>query len=277
MDQKIKPIHTAGPSRPSERLRRAPAGPSLMARLVRRAIDSIKTTPASQSPLRLEALEPRILLSADPMGARVDASLDVAGETDRYSFTLTNDLRVVFDSLTNNSNIHWSLSGPGGNLVSDRSFAGSDSVDFGGTVAMDLTAGDYNLSVDGVGDTTGAYSFRLIDLAKATPLTLGAAVNARLDPARETDAYKFSASAGQSVYFDSLLNGGDAYWRILDPFGRQVAGLTHLSTDSGPIALAQDGIYTLLVEGRAYTTGSPDYSFALHSVCFALRLSCPLR
>ena len=34
------------------------------------------------------------LCSRDPMGARVDASLDVSGETDRYSFTLIDDLLI---------------------------------------------------------------------------------------------------------------------------------------------------------------------------------------
>ena len=47
--------------------RRFPSTAKLLTRLVRRAIDSFKVAPAQQSPLRLEALEPRILLAADPM------------------------------------------------------------------------------------------------------------------------------------------------------------------------------------------------------------------
>ena len=123
--------------------RRFPSTAKLLTRLVRRAIDSFKVAPAQQSPLRLEALEPRILLAADPMGARVDASLDVAGETDNYSFTLTDDLRVAFDSLTDNNNIRWTLTGPRGDVVTNRGFSQSDSIDFGnGAIAMDLASGE---------------------------------------------------------------------------------------------------------------------------------------
>src|SRR6266568_446282 len=112
--------------------------------------------------IRFEPLEPRVLLSADINPAQtITGSIDVPGETDQYRFTLPQNARIVFDSVTNNPNLNWSLSGPTGALVDSRPFSASD-----GTAAnsvLDLTAGDYTLTVDAPADITGAYTFRLID------------------------------------------------------------------------------------------------------------------
>uniref|UniRef100_UPI0025DBB667 LamG domain-containing protein n=1 Tax=uncultured Pseudacidovorax sp. TaxID=679313 RepID=UPI0025DBB667 len=214
-----------------------------------------------------ESFEPRVLLAADPVVPRVDGNLDVAGEVDRYSFTVAQDVRIVFDSLTSNGNMRWTLQGPAGNLVDDRGFTNSDSYDVGGDVAMNLRPGDYTLSVRGVGDTTGAYAFRLLNLANATPLTLGQQASGRLDPGNETDAFSFAATAGQSVYLDmQAMSGGDASWRLIDPFGRNLGNVRSLGDDLGRVELPYDGNYTLLVEGRTWQSTPIDYRFQLHAV-----------
>jgi hypothetical protein len=129
---------------------------SLLGRLVRRALESIAPAPTVRrvAPL-IEALEPRVLLAADPVMPRVDGHIDVPGEVDRYSFSLKNDVRIVFDSLTADPQMQWSLQGPGGSVVPPTSMRSADSADIGGNTAIDLKAGDYTLSVDGTGDHTG--------------------------------------------------------------------------------------------------------------------------
>lgn len=237
------------------------SGRSLISRLVASAIRNLAPPPARTRPLVFESFEPRLLLSAETVVPRIDGNLDVPGETDRYSFTVNDNVRIVFDSLTNNSNMRWSLDGPRGGVVSNRSFTGSDSYELSGNVAFDLAAGEYTLSVDGVADTTGAYSFRLLDIAKANELTPGVQVNGQLDPANSTEAYKFSVVAGQRFFIDRSANTGDIYWRLLDPYGRTVVDRTHMNNDLGEMTLGIDGSYTLLIEGRAYTTGTASYSF----------------
>src|SRR4051794_34886630 len=70
---------------------------------------------AAAKAIRVEALEPRVLLSADINPAQtVTGSIDAPGETDQFNFTLSTDAKVVFDSLTNAANLNWSLSGPQG-------------------------------------------------------------------------------------------------------------------------------------------------------------------
>ncbi|MCB1965679.1 MAG: LamG domain-containing protein, partial [Candidatus Accumulibacter sp.] len=185
------------------------------------------------------------------------------GQQDYYRFTLGDSTRLYFDSLTDNNNLRWYLSGPRGVLVSDRSFQGSDSQN--GLSVFDLVAGDYTLRVDGVGDTTADYGFRLIDLAGAEALPLDSTVNGLLTPANRTDAYQFSANAGDRLYFDVVAtSGGVPYWRLLDPWGRTVWGPSYMPSDDVQLqTLPFTGVYTLLVEGRR-DAGTGSSGYALH-------------
>ena len=137
------------------------------------------------------------------LGATVSASLAAPGEQDRYTFSLAAPSLLYFDSMTNNSNLRWSLAGPGGTLVSNRAFTASDGSGISGSPALALLAGAYTLTVSGAGQTTGAYAFRLSDLASAAPLTLNAPTSGRLSPANSTNLYQFTANAGDSFYFES--------------------------------------------------------------------------
>src|SRR6266568_3340358 len=116
--------------------------------------------------IRFEPLEPRVLLSADINPAQtITNQISVPGETDQYGFTLPEGARIVFDSLTNNTNLNWSLTGPTGTLVTDRAFSASD-----GTAAnslLDLKAGDYTLVIEGAIGNTGvaSYSFNAQKIA----------------------------------------------------------------------------------------------------------------
>jgi hypothetical protein len=120
--------------------------------------------------------------------------------------------------MTDSSNVRWSLTGPRGTLVSGRHFQQSDSVD--ALSLFDLPAGDYQLSIAGYQDYTGEFRFRLLDLAAASVLAPGTPVSGSLTPANQTDAYQFTANAGERYFFERISEGaGDIYWRLLDPWG----------------------------------------------------------
>ncbi len=207
----------------------------------------------------LETLEPRVLLSADLIP--IKGSLDVPGEVDSFTFSLSQEKHVYFDSQTNNGNLNWSLSGPLGGVTS-RAFNTSDNS--GGI--LDLVAGSYTLQVDGGGAATGSYQFRLLDLANAEQVTPGTPVSASLDPGTETDLYKLDAQAGDQFYFNQQsLSGGSVDWRLFDPFDRQVfnSGFSDVDTQT----LGFTGVYTLLVEGRVSNAATAlNYSFNLQKV-----------
>jgi subtilase family serine protease len=228
-----------------------------------------KAPPFRRRPL-FEALEARLLMSADTVqiiqgGTQVDGNITAAGETDRYSFTLTEAKQLYFDALTDTP-FNWSLEGPAGAVVTARSFQSSDAQDFSNSPVLNLTAGDYLLSVDANVDATGAYGFRLLDLGQAGTLTPNITVSGQLDPGRETDAYRFSVQAGERFFFDMhSVSNTNAQWRLVDPFGDQVFA-TNIGTDIEPPVLTKPGTYTLLLEGRRTQTTPISYQFNVQKV-----------
>ncbi len=186
------------------------------------------------------------------------------GQRDVYRFTLGAAERLYFDSLADRYDLRWSLIGPRGTVVSGRPFQQSDSAD--GSSILDLAAGDYTLTVDANVGSSGAYAFRLLDLADAQPLALDTQVDGTLDPANSTVAYRFDATAGERYYFDRSANG-NTYWRLLDPFGRAVFGPGYLGSEMPDVtALAFSGTYTLLIEGRRDAGGSSPYGFKVQRI-----------
>ncbi|MEQ1562707.1 MAG: hypothetical protein ABL935_04855, partial [Nitrospiraceae bacterium] len=100
----------------------------------------------------------------------------------RYTFNVPTQRVLYLDTLTNNSNIFWTLRGPAGDEMANlNSFVAQD-------VRL-LVAGDYVLEV--TSPFANSFSFRLDDLNTAPVLTLGTPVsNAQLSPPNRTDAYR---------------------------------------------------------------------------------------
>src|SRR5690606_39967175 len=150
------------------------------------------------SRLTVEALEPRLLLAAD--ARPIAASIDTPGETDAYTINITEPGSYYFDSLTDDNAITWKLTGPNGELVPARGFGSSDSRDVAGSNILDLQVGQYTLTVDGVNDATGAYAFRLLDIADADPFEPGETISGT-NPGKETDLFSFDVTGGESFFF----------------------------------------------------------------------------
>jgi len=192
------------------------------------------------NPAQLKALADGIVLGR----------IDHPGQVVNHSFSLAAPALLYFDSLSSSSDMRWSLSGPSGLVVSDRAFSQSDSQD--GSSFYNLAAGDYTLTVDPRGDSTGAFAFRLLDLSDADVLTPGTAVAGGLNPGRRTDAYRFDVSTpGQRWFFDAISrSGADAYWRLLDPWGATVFGpsaVNNPNSNDVETTLPYPGTYTLLI------------------------------
>ncbi|MFH1842063.1 MAG: CARDB domain-containing protein [bacterium] len=199
--------------------------------------------------------------SALVVGASVSGSIAHAGQQDTYTFMLPADARLVFDALTDNNQLQWTLSGPRGTEVSDLRFTWSDSGGLFDSPTLDLFAGAYTLTVDGSGDAAGPYAFRLLDLASAIPFIPGTPVTGTLDPGNETDAYQFTAKEGNRFYFDSQSFNGTAIWHLLDPYDRVVFGPRDFLNDRDVLALGYTGTYTLLIEGRVFAAAPAAYQF----------------
>jgi ELWxxDGT repeat protein len=194
-------------------------------------------------------------------GALKTGTISVSGEQDLYTFSLSDDSLLYLDSLTNDSTARWSLIGPGGTIVSNRTFLGTDAGNIGSNPVFNLPAGDYTLTIDGSTQATPSYFFHLWNLAGATSLTPGTPVAG--DLGKETDPYRFTAAAGDKFYFDVQERTGASfdYWRLVDPYGNLlflggVQGFQDLNANQGPLTLAAAGTYTLLVEGGVTRPGT---------------------
>ena len=203
------------------------------------------------------------------LGSTVNAAIDHAGQSDHYTFSLASDTLIAFDTLTINGNgFSWSLTGPWGEVINNRTFITSDAFDRS-NAAISLDAGDYTLTVTGTGSQTGAYSFRVHDLALGTPLTPGTPViNDTITPANGSASYQFDALAGDAFYLDFQSVAGfssSSYWRLVDPFGNEEF-LSSFNTDR-QFTAAFDGTYSLLIEGRYFDGGvSGQVSFNVHRI-----------
>jgi RHS repeat-associated protein len=198
------------------------------------------------------------------LGTTVSSSISAAGEQDRYTFTLSAATLLCFDSLTSDANLNWSLTGPTGTVVSNRTFTSSDAAN--GNPVLSLPAGDYTLTVAATGTSTGNYSFRLIELSAATAFVPGTPLNGSFDPANETDLYRFNALAGERFYFNTIsrTNPGNDRWRLVDPFGNILFFNFFTGGDVDVLTLAQSGTYTLLLEAGASNSTIGGYTINVH-------------
>src|SRR5262249_4408980 len=155
---------------------------------------------------------------------------DETGEQDHYTFTLATPQRLLMDVLlpsnsTDGSQTRWTLTGPRGDEVTNRTFSASDAANFGFTNSvLDLPAGSYTLTVDGVGDQVGPSSFRLLNLSSGTAFAPGTPQTGTLtNGGRETDLYQFTTAAPNQMFFFDVQAIGNVTsqvdWRVIGPFG----------------------------------------------------------
>ncbi|MGB3802622.1 MAG: LamG-like jellyroll fold domain-containing protein, partial [Sphingopyxis granuli] len=191
------------------------------------------------------------------VGATTQGTVPLPGDRMRYSFSLAQDALLLFDSLTGNGNFRWSLTGPQGTTIQDRTFANSDSQSRTDATPFLAAAGDYVLTVWANNDVTGDYAFRLLDLASASAIALDTVIDGLLEPANSTGLYNFVGEAGDKLFFDYLSSGPTGRWRLIDPQGRQIVyNNTGASSDMGPVVLTRSGTYTLVVEGHVTVAGA---------------------
>lgn len=243
----------------------APSSTESVAENLASTASDLTSTPA----IRFEALEPRVLLSGDvnPAAFSIAGSLDAPGQQNHYTFTVQDTHRVVFDSMTNRSDMHWTLTGPNGQITT-HTFASTDGP-YTSTTAFDLDPGTYSVTVDGDDKATGAYAMRIIDADTALDLQPGNKTTGSLSQGDETSVYRFDAIAGQkfSMAADSIVAASGSAsigWRLIDPYGRQEQGASSLSSDPATFTAQYTGQYLVLLEGAVGNTEQVDYSFTLN-------------
>jgi hypothetical protein len=190
----------------------------------------------------------------------VSGQIDSPGQARRYLFTVPTGRMIAVDSRTN-STLRITLEGPSGRLINNVSLSNLDGSNAGHL--QFAPPGDYALTVAGTGDATGGYSFRIIDLSIAQQVSLNTPISGTLNPANETDAYRFTVPSGTRVFFNSINNSGmpNAYWRCVDSSGGLV--FSQGIGDIGPRVLTAGGTYILTIDGYHSESTLGNYTFNL--------------
>src|SRR3546814_1879937 len=82
------------------------------------------------------------------LGTTVTTNVARPTEVNRFTFTLTEERRVYFDSLTGDSGLSWELSGITGAIASST-FYSSDAADEPTERVINLAPGAYGIAVSG--------------------------------------------------------------------------------------------------------------------------------
>ncbi len=193
-----------------------------------------------------------LLTVEDPIsaagGGEVAGTITEPGELDVFTFEGTAGQVVYFDTLDGDTDgIATQLRSPSGrSLLSIFSFNGNIPDFDRGPIVLPET-GTYRLEIGGT-EFTGDYRFRLLDLANAPEITLGATVNAQLPSGLHAHLYRFTGTAGQQLTFDSLMEQQRGNWaiRAISPsvFGFVRNEVLGEDFDAG---LPADGEYVLIV------------------------------
>src|SRR5262249_41484604 len=134
------------------------------------------------------------------------------GDQVLYTFNGTAGQRVYFDSFSANYlAINVTLVSPTGTGLA----SGNASYDLG-PVTLPQT-GTYGLRLDGSGDTTGGFSFQLLDIGLQPALPLNSDLSGTLAP-NSSIIYQLTGTKGEQLYFNANpVNVGGATWTLFGP------------------------------------------------------------
>ena len=168
------------------------------------------------------------------LGTGVSGTIANPGDSHSYTFTGSAGQRLYYDGLASaNYYLFVNLTDPYGNTLINQTSSSSDQ----GPLTLSYS-GTYTLTVYSYSNqrATGAYAFTLDDASAAKSIALtpgsGTTESGTLATGLTTDLYKFSGTAGQSVFFqgqlDSPASGAIAYL-----YGPTNGFVTYFYLDSG--------------------------------------------
>jgi tRNA A-37 threonylcarbamoyl transferase component Bud32 len=201
------------------------------------------------------------------LGVPVSGVINQSGSTMRYALSARAGQTMYFQTRSGSgtsSDLTWRLVDSTGQSVFDTCLACGDP-----GVKMLVRGGAYTLTIGKEGvPATGAYQFWVWDVPppKQAATSIGATVSERIASPGVHHVYTFTATAGQSVFFQFKPGSGvttvDA--RLTDPVDRQVFRAC-LCSDPGVKTLQRPGTYTLTIgSDREAATGT--YQFWLWDV-----------
>jgi choice-of-anchor A domain-containing protein/RHS repeat-associated protein len=179
------------------------------------------------------------------------------GSTDVWTFSATAGQRLFFNALAGTGHgLNWTLSDSHGTVIFQGPFQ-----DVG---SLFLTASDsYLLSVTAPAGPTQSYQFEVWNVPNPAPVPVnpGQAVSGSLGVPGATQAYTFTGSAGQQLFFDVQSNPAALRFTLLGPNGYPVPGFN--DQNQGSFTLAAAGTYQVVVGHGNVTAATGPYQFQI--------------
>jgi len=207
------------------------------------ALQLIEVPPDSTSE-QFNRLEPGIVTTG---------TLSPGLEAELYSFEGKTGQKLLFNGIEG-SNVTAILYAPTGDPVFSTSNYRSSDV---GPLTLNQD-GLYHLVIKGEQTTDRDYAFQLFNFDAGQPIPFNLPVAGHLPSGQQSELYKFTGTADDTLFFDSLQGSFRHSWKLYGPDGEQLHS-TRLGSDF-EVKLPADGDYTLSIEGNSSATPL-DYEF----------------
>lgn len=210
----------------------------------------VSSSALRKSDWAVEALEPKVLMSADLMPGEhlIQGSIDRPGDQKTYEFTVDQQTTFLFDGLSG-QDMSWQLSGSTGQMFSKSLIQSGENL-------LKLAPGSYTVSVSASDDTTGDFRFRMLGEEAATTLPLNTHVSGIYDQENGAALYRFDAQAGDRL-FVSPDNSYSSYLTLIGPDGNVLSRNSYYQSLG---EMAKSGTYWMVVESYGGGTG---YGFSV--------------
>ncbi|MDT0594942.1 RHS repeat-associated core domain-containing protein [Glaciecola petra] len=205
------------------------------------------------------AVVPPVSLTNINVNDIVSGEISVQGEVDEFAFSLNEPADLFFDRISGAStSISWTLFDANRQSIFANTFWTDQEIEM-------LPTGSYILQIDGRVENTTPYEFQIaaIPEVSSTPITLDEQVSGEITVQGEKDAFTFSVSDNQEVFFDRQQGASFSIsWSLTNDQGEVIFDIASW-VDIEPTILPS-GNYTLLIDGKG--DDQPTYQFQIHKV-----------
>jgi hypothetical protein len=206
---------------------------------------------------------PGYVQSLDPaLGTVNNGVISLPGQEDRFVFAGTAGQRVFYDTLElDGQGLQYHLVAPSGEIILGTQTQNWESA----PIYLNETGG-YTFVMDGAGDATGNYSFRLLNVDTEPAVTAGTITPVTLSPSSQTVIRRFAGTAGQRVALDTVsASANAAQWALVNPANQTVAS-SSVDYDLGTNLLATAGTWLVIVQGTVGDNPDLEFSFRIRDV-----------
>ncbi|PSF35821.1 hypothetical protein C7H19_15470 [Aphanothece hegewaldii CCALA 016] len=211
---------------------------------------------SSNSNYNLRIVTPQKPTTAYQSGTIITNSISEQGEQDTYTFTGTVGQQLFYDALAGSPNITARLYSPTGREICNYDVRSDFGPDNGYTLNE---TGVYRLIIDGNGDATGNYGFRLFDYSAATTITFNTDLTGTfVNGGKASNTYRFTVAHDQYFYFDGITGDYPNAWILYGNGGQYVTSRQFYQNYNSSYYNDEErwlspGNYFLVVQGNGAT------------------------